>query len=405
MILVIGGRASGRTAFARLLARALALPDDAVLEAESILPSAAAHYSADEGRAVQAVPLLDKLVQTPIVTCLDAGSGIVPATACQRASAARLADTACILAEAADTVVHMRCGIPVVVKGVPVVLMRHGQTESNRLKRYLGTTDEPLDAEGEAIARAARAPSFTGSVFTSPLSRARQTARLCFPHARLVTVDGLREMDFGSFEGKSYLDLSADAAYRLWVEDGCVGACPGGEDRARFTERACEAFLEALSVSARSGSAANGAASGLTAHPESMKQNEPAASFAPPGPCEPAGSPEPSARANRLDALGHLERACRSAIDRGRNPVVIVAHGGTIMAIMSRFACDPPRDDTVDDPFYRYWLPNCAAWRAWAVQAAGSCALIGCTRTDSLDFLDERYKIDRTAPGSRQASP
>lgn len=80
-------------------------------------------------------------------------------------------------------------------------------------------------------------------VYTSPLCRTAQTAAALFPGARLVPVEDLREMDFGDFEGRSYRDMEHDPAYRAWVEGYCLGRCPGGsEDRAQFTERVCHAF-------------------------------------------------------------------------------------------------------------------------------------------------------------------
>ena len=35
-----------------------------------------------------------------------------------------------------------------------IVLLRHGQTPGNVLKRYIGRTDEPLSEAGERAARA-----------------------------------------------------------------------------------------------------------------------------------------------------------------------------------------------------------------------------------------------------------
>ena len=33
--------------------------------------------------------------------------------------------------------------------------------------------------------------------------------------------------------------MEHDAAYRAWVDGGCAGRCPGGEDRAEYTARVC----------------------------------------------------------------------------------------------------------------------------------------------------------------------
>lgn len=133
-------------------------------------------------------------------------------------------------------------------------LMRHGATAGNELHQYVGrTTDVPLSETG--LAQCARAGSFTqvGLVYASPLARSRQTAQLCFPAARIVEVAGLEEYDFGAFEGKSAHDMEHDAAYRAWVDGGCVGRCPGGESRAEFVGRSNAALTSLLAQVSRRG--------------------------------------------------------------------------------------------------------------------------------------------------------
>lgn len=63
------------------------------------------------------------------------------------------------------------------------------------------------------------------------LQRTRQTAEVLFPDAKLVVADGLKEMDFGVFEGRNYREMEHDPQYRAWVETGCEGRCPGGKAR------------------------------------------------------------------------------------------------------------------------------------------------------------------------------
>ena len=108
-----------------------------------------------------------------------------------------------------------------------VYLLRHGRTAYNDAQRYQGLRDIPLSQMGEEELRPAEEAPET--VYVSPLSRARRTAELLFPHARQVPVEGFREMDFGAFEGRNYKEMEHDAAYRAWVEGGCEGTCPGGD--------------------------------------------------------------------------------------------------------------------------------------------------------------------------------
>lgn len=137
---------------------------------------------------------------------------------------------------------------------VELLLLRHGATPGNAQHRYVGRgTDEPLSAEGRAQCRRLGVCPDVRTVYTSPLLRARQTAELCFPQARLVPVAGLEEFDFGSFEGKSADEMADDAAYRAWVEGGCSGRCPQGESRAQFVWRTCQALVRLLKDAVRRG--------------------------------------------------------------------------------------------------------------------------------------------------------
>lgn len=89
-------------------------------------------------------------------------------------------------------------------------------------------------------------PLFPEHVYVSPMLRARQTASVLFPAAEQRVVEDLREMDFGIFEGKTYRELSGNSAYRRWVDSGCTAPVPEGEDRASFCARTCAAFEELL---------------------------------------------------------------------------------------------------------------------------------------------------------------
>ena len=83
-------------------------------------------------------------------------------------------------------------------------------------------------------------------VYVSPLLRARQTARILFPTAEQIVVEAFAEMDFGDFDGRSADEMAGDAAYRAWVEGGCTGRCPNGESLAEFCARSCRAFSALL---------------------------------------------------------------------------------------------------------------------------------------------------------------
>ena len=129
-----------------------------------------------------------------------------------------------------------------------ILLLRHGQTPGNALRQYIGVTDEHLSPEGIAQLSALAYPP-ADTVYVSPMLRCRETAALLFPGAELISVEGLQEMDFGCFEGRSFLDMEHDPDYRAWVDSGCESPVPGGEDKAGFTDRCCAAFLSVLDSS------------------------------------------------------------------------------------------------------------------------------------------------------------
>ena len=97
-------------------------------------------------------------------------------------------------------------------------LVRHGMTPGNEQRRYVGgSTDEGLSAEGRSRLRAACADASVARVYSSTLKRTVQTAQILFPEAGIVPLRDLREMEFGSFEGKNADELAEDASYRAWV--------------------------------------------------------------------------------------------------------------------------------------------------------------------------------------------
>ena len=86
------------------------------------------------------------------------------------------------------------------------VIIRHGVTPGNELKRYVGVLDQPLSDAGRAQARA-RAPYIASvlpgvsRVYVSVLQRTHETAAILFPDAEQIVVEGIQEMNFGVFAG------------------------------------------------------------------------------------------------------------------------------------------------------------------------------------------------------------
>lgn len=135
-----------------------------------------------------------------------------------------------------------------------LLLIRHGQTAWNVQRRVLGRTDIPLDAEGRA--QAARLPAAVGpvaAVWTSPLSRARDTAVGLVPAGGVLQVEAdLTEMDQGEMDGCGPEEMRArfgDVLHR-WNVDPADERLPGGETMAEVQARGLAALARIAAASA-----------------------------------------------------------------------------------------------------------------------------------------------------------
>jgi len=135
-----------------------------------------------------------------------------------------------------------------------LVILRHGQTEYNKLQLMTGQRDVPLTATGEEQARAAgtlvSAIRFD-KVYSSHLSRAFNTAALALESAKtqthLLNADGswrieqrreIAEHDTGDFTGRSHKTdpeiINFKRAFDIPL--------PGGESRKQVVERVRDFF-------------------------------------------------------------------------------------------------------------------------------------------------------------------
>ena len=71
--------------------------------------------------------------------------------------------------------------------------------------------------------------------------RCRQTLEVLYPGCQPTPVEGLRECDFGEWEGKRLSELKTDERFLQWME-GRTRDIPGGESADAFRERVCAAF-------------------------------------------------------------------------------------------------------------------------------------------------------------------
>ncbi|MEU7594930.1 bifunctional RNase H/acid phosphatase [Streptomyces sp. NPDC039022] len=174
---------------------------------------------------------------------LDAGG---PA----RSAAARAADAAADAAETepADGPRTPPAGWAPADLGAPttLVLLRHGETALTPQKRFSGSggSDPELSEAGHrqaaAVAAALAARGTVQAVVSSPLKRCRQTAETVAARLGLdVRVDeGLRETDFGAWEGLTFAEVQERHPEDLAAWLGSAKAAPtGGESFASVARR------------------------------------------------------------------------------------------------------------------------------------------------------------------------
>jgi len=123
-------------------------------------------------------------------------------------------------------------------------VLRHGETESSRERRFTGGRDDALSPTGqrqaEAVA-AALAALPLHAVYTSPLERARTSAELVAkPHRLPVQLDRrFAEMGFGAWEGLTPDEVAPDL-YARWQTSPHTVAVPGGESLTAVAARVAE---------------------------------------------------------------------------------------------------------------------------------------------------------------------
>ena len=131
--------------------------------------------------------------------------------------------------------------------GTKIFLIRHGQTDGNARKQYCGLLDLELNENGRRQAEKLGCrleKDIIHRIYASDRKRALQSARIIFKGRRINKVAGLREINFGIFEGKSYQEIRESNAdiYEKWRSDPYNTVVPGGESLMDFQERVTRAL-------------------------------------------------------------------------------------------------------------------------------------------------------------------
>jgi broad specificity phosphatase PhoE len=136
-----------------------------------------------------------------------------------------------------------------------LLLVRHGATTATEEDRFSGSTSAELSEYGRW--QAARlgerlADHNITCLYSSPLSRALDTARIIASHCRLepITRDGLREIGHGHWEGMKREDVERQfaAEYAAWEADPFTFAPTGGESGVAVLARALPVIREIVTA-------------------------------------------------------------------------------------------------------------------------------------------------------------
>ncbi|MBQ7158592.1 MAG: bifunctional adenosylcobinamide kinase/adenosylcobinamide-phosphate guanylyltransferase [Treponema sp.] len=328
MILILGGDCSGRHAFFESLHIS---PEFCHTVSEADVHA----FSQEENGCAPLCPQLSatcvRLASFSVVIATEMGLGIIPLEKSLRKEREQNGRLNIALAYLADCVVLMTAGIPRVIKGSlnclqkksrALMVFRHGATQANLEKRYAGgATDLDLCAAGkEQVLRtkdylASYAASLSPAlreqvlspkkVYVSPMKRALQTAKTLYPEAEVRVVDSFREMDFGLFENRTADELFADdetrALYQAFVDSNAQMKCPPSE------KSAGESIAQFIERTAR-------------AFTQIVSEDE-------------------------------------------ADSIVVVAHGGTQMALFSQFSARPLERQSDEVSSYYGWQTVCGMFR------------------------------------------
>lgn len=135
-------------------------------------------------------------------------------------------------------------------KGCRLLLVRHGETEWNRQKRFQGHIDVPLNDNGREQSQ--KAAEFLKDIpidfaLTSPMLRPKETAEIILkhhPNVKLEDHPGLREISHGLWEGKLEPEIEQTYPGQLhqWRDFPASVQMPEGENLQQVWDRAIAAW-------------------------------------------------------------------------------------------------------------------------------------------------------------------
>jgi probable phosphoglycerate mutase len=139
--------------------------------------------------------------------------------------------------------------------GVQLWLVRHGETEWSLSGAHTSRTDIPLTDRGreraEKLKEYLKDVSFD-AVFVSPMQRARETCAIAGLGEQALIEDGLKEWDYGVYEGKTTKEIQMEIpGWSVWKDE-----IVGGETVEHVGERADDVIARALAAATDGGTVA-----------------------------------------------------------------------------------------------------------------------------------------------------
>lgn len=131
------------------------------------------------------------------------------------------------------------------MKSYYIHMIRHGAISPTLQGRYIGTTDVELSESGKKALRQLDAEMdypYAKVIFSSPLKRCVQTAKILYPSIQPLVIDQLMECNFGEWENKTADELKGNEDFAKWLAGDSEITPPRGESTADFTRRICVMF-------------------------------------------------------------------------------------------------------------------------------------------------------------------
>ena len=149
--------------------------------------------------------------------------------------------------------ININKGFPLFFVIMKIYITRHSKTVWNEEKRLQGRCDSPLSQDG--IDNAIALKTYLNEshlhfdyIYSSPIPRAYNTAKILFDIDNIIKDDRLMEMNFGVFEGRKIshvLETDYELYHNLWHHPDLFTCIPEGETYDDVIDRAMS-FLSDL---------------------------------------------------------------------------------------------------------------------------------------------------------------